>query len=174
MKSITLTILTMVLLPLNVLALGGHTGDTEPAKPIIEKRALTADEQAIQDVLNKYASAMEKRDVSIAEQAVIPGDFSTIESGYANWSWSDFKEHHLSAELDFFKDISYKIDLLSGEFQGDLGFCVYQFKTSGTVIKSGKQMSTAGLATCILEKTEQGWRIHHIHSSVPRPMTHGK
>ena len=32
------------------------------------------------------------------------------------------KKFHLSAELEHFTDISYKIDLLSGEFQGDLGF----------------------------------------------------
>lgn len=173
MKKISLLSIVVLLLPINAFALGGHTGDTEPAKPIIEQRPLTADEQTIQDVLNTYALAMEKRDISIAEQAVIPGDFSTIESGYANWSWDDFKKHHLSVELDFFKDISYKIELLSGEFQGDLGFCVYRFTTSGTVVKSGNKMTTSGLATCIMEKTEQGWRIHHIHSSVPRPMTHG-
>lgn len=149
-------------------AFGGHTGDTQPAKAIDSYRELTADEQQVLKLLQTYASAMEQRSVDLAEQAVIPGDFSTIESGYANWTWEDFKKYHLSVELQQFHDISYKIELLTGEFQGDMGFAIYRYTASGRMQADGPLMSITGLATAILENTDKGWRIHHIHSSTPR------
>ena len=63
--------------------------------PISEYRELTQAEQTIQAVLDNYSRAMEKKSVELMEQAVIPGDFSTIESGYPNWTWEDFRDNHL-------------------------------------------------------------------------------
>ena len=46
MKLYQLSVLLLILLfSQSVWSSGAHTGDLEPAKPIIEKRALTADEQ---------------------------------------------------------------------------------------------------------------------------------
>ena len=169
MKTLGMTlpvVLTVLLAPGPVLATGqDHTG-LAPREPIAEYRELTDDERSIQSLLDVYAQAMEARSVETAEQAVIPGDFSTIESGYANWTWEDFKQNHLSVELESFSDISYVVELIAGEFQGDLGFAIYQFTASGEM--NGQSMVTRGLATAILEKSQGQWRIHHIHSSTPR------
>ena len=149
-----------------VLATGEHHTDLPPRGPIKEVRELTEDEAKIQALLDVYALAMEKRSVDMAEQAVLAGDFSTIESGYPNWTWEDFRDNHLAVELDNFSDISYVIELIAGEFQGSMGFAIYQFTASGKL--NGQEMVTRGLATAILEQSDEAWRIHHIHSSTPR------
>ena len=139
-------------------AAGGHGHGGGAQGPITDTRELTKDEATIQAVLDKYAKAMEQKSVELMEQAVIPGDFSTIESGYPNWTWEDFRDNHLSKELEVFKDIDYTIELLLGEIQGDIGFAIYKYTAAGKLIgKDGKPdipMSVSGLATAILEKTD--------------------
>jgi hypothetical protein len=149
----------------------GHGVASGKAGPIEGYRELTPDETAIQAVLNTYAQAMEQKSVETMEQAIIPGDFSTIESGYPNWTWEDFRDNHLLIEMDTFTDVDYDIKLISGEFQGSLGFAVYQYTASGKIQE--KSVSISGLGTAILEQTDDGWRIHHLHTSAPRSQLEG-
>lgn len=146
---------------------GGHEHHSDASKgPITDYRELTPDEATIQEVLGTYARAMEQGSIEIMEQAVIPGDFSTIESGYPNWTWEDFRDNHLLAEFQMFTDVGYEINLLSGEFQQDLGFAIFSYTASGAF--QGQSSSISGLGTAILENTAEGWRIHHMHTSAPR------
>ena len=150
----------------------GHGGSTSgTAGPIVEYRELSAEEAIIQDVLDTYARAMEKKSVEVMEEAIIPGDFSTIESGYPNWTWEDFRDNHLLVEMDTFTDVNYEIQLISGEFSGSLGFAIYQYTASGKM--QDKAVSISGLGTAILEQTDDGWRIHHLHTSAPRTQLEG-
>jgi len=160
----TLLAITAITLSGNALAAGAH--DLDLTKSIQEQRELTATEQMVQEVLNIYAQAMEERSIEIMETAVIPGDFSTIESGYPNWTWESFRDSHLSAEFKMFTDSSYVIDLIVGETQGQLGFAVFRYTASGTA--QGRKVSISGLGTAVLEETPDGWRIHHLHTSAPR------
>ncbi len=165
--SIGLILIALSLPSLPALAAGDHTHSTDMTKgPISEYRALNEDEQAIQAVLDTYAAAMEQKSVTLMEQAVIPGDFSTIESGYPNWTWEDFRDNHLSVEMEQFTDVNYDMALILGEFQGSLGFAVYRYTASGKV--QGNAVSISGLGTAILEDTASGWRMHHLHTSAPR------
>ena len=147
----------------------GHGGAA--LGPISEYRELTQTEQTIQAVLDNYSRAMEQKSVELMEQAVIPGDFSTIESGYPNWTWEDFRDNHLLVEMDTFTDVDYTIELISGEFQGSLGFAIYRYTAAGKVQE--KTVSISGLGTAILENTDKGWRIHHLHTSAPRDQLEG-
>jgi len=160
-----------ILIAANSWAAGDHGHDGAAKGPISDYRELTADEAAIQGVLDKYATAMENKSVELMETAVIPGDFSTVESGYPNWTWEDFRDNHLLVEMDTFTDVNYDIKLITGEFQGSLGFGIYQYTASGKV--QGNPVSISGLGTAILEQTETGWRIHHLHTSAPRAQLEG-
>ncbi|MDP6436200.1 MAG: nuclear transport factor 2 family protein [Gammaproteobacteria bacterium] len=152
------------------LAAGEHTA--EPSKdPIADYREPTTDEATIQALLDLYGRGMEQKSVEIMEQAIMPDDFSTVESGYPNWTWEDFRDNHLLVEMDAFTDISYSLRLIGGELQGKLGFGVYRYTASGKM--QGKAISISGLGTAILEKTAEGWRIHHLHTSAPRTQLEG-
>lgn len=146
----------------------GHAHGGEPGRPIAEYRELNPDERVIQGVLDTYARAMAEKSVPTMERAVIPGDFSTIESGHPNWTWEDFRDNHLAVELENFGDISFENRLITGEFQGDLGFAIYEYTASGKM--GGKTISTSGLGTAILERGADGWRIHHLHTSTAKGM----
>ncbi|HJP03602.1 MAG: nuclear transport factor 2 family protein [Gammaproteobacteria bacterium] len=154
-------------------ALGaGEHAATDPGKgPISDYRELTANETTIQAVLDTYGRAMEQKSVEIMEQAIIPNDFSTVESGYPNWTWEDFRDNHLLLEMDAFTDISYSLQLISGELQDSLGFGVYRYTASGKM--QGQAASISGLGTAILELTDAGWRIQHLHTSAPRQQLEG-
>jgi hypothetical protein len=154
-----------LLFSLNVLAAGDHAHN-DLSKAIKDYRELTPMEQTVQAVLDTYAQAMEEKSVVLMEQAVIVGDFSTIESGYPNWTWEDFRDNHLAAEMQTFGDVDYRIDLISGETQDSLGFAVFRYTAAGTA--HGKTVSISGLGTAVIEATPDGWRIHHLHTSAPR------
>ncbi|MGI9290636.1 MAG: YybH family protein [Gammaproteobacteria bacterium] len=161
----TLFILLSLLLPLTSFAVGKHS-DIDMTQVIKDYRELNETEQAVQSVLDTYARAMEEKSIEVMEQAVIVGDFSTIESGYANWTWEDFRDNHLAVEIETFGDVDYQIDLVVGETQGSLGFALFKYTASGKV--HGKTVSISGLGTAVLEETDDGWRIHHLHTSAPR------
>jgi hypothetical protein len=159
-------ILLAALMPGLLLASGAsHTG-LAPQEPIKNLRALTSEEQEIQDLLDLYGEALEEKSLEKAERAVLPGDFIIIESGYPNWEWEDYRDNHLLVEMEDFSDIDYQIDLITGEFQGTLGFAIYSYTASGKF--RGTPTSISGFATAILELSNGEWRIHHIHSSAPR------
>ena len=165
-KTTTIALLALTL-PGMALAAGGHAHDEDLSKgPISSYRALTDDETTIQAVLDTYGRAMEEKSVEIMEQAVIPGDFSTIESGYPNWTWEDFRDNHLAVEMEQFTDVNYDMGLILGEFQGELGFAVFNYTASGKV--AGNPVSISGLGTAILELDDGQWRLHHLHTSAPR------
>jgi len=161
-------ICTLLLGPGSAIARGPHGNQDSSQGPIASYRALTADEQTIQTLLDGYAKAMEEKSVAVMEQVVIPGDFSTIESGYPNWTWEDFRDNHLLVEMDTFTDVDYTSKLISGELQDTLGFAIYQYTASGKMKGKTETVSISGLGTAILEKTSNGWRIHHLHTSAPR------
>lgn len=152
----------------SAIARGPHGNQDSGQGPIASYRALTADEQTMQTLLDGYAKAMEEKSVALMEQVVIPGDFSTIESGYPNWTWEDFRDNHLLIEMDTFTDVDYTIQLIGGELQDTLGFAIYQYTASGKMKGKSEAISISGLGTAILEKTGNGWRIHHLHTSAPR------
>lgn len=165
-KSIT-TMLATLILPGRALAAGDHAHDEDLSKgPISSYRDLTADEATIQAVLDTYGRAMELRSIETMEQAVIPGNFSTIESGYPNWTWEDFRDNHLAVEMAQFTDVDYDMGLILGEFQGELGFAIFKYTASGKA--GGNPVSISGLGTAILELDEGKWRMHHLHTSAPR------
>ena len=159
--------------PVFAYAAGEHGQSNAMQGPISDYRPLTTDEETIQSVLDTYARAMEQKSVAIMEQAIVPGDFSTIESGYANWTWEDFRDNHLLVEMDTFTDVKYIIKLISGELRETLGFAIYQYTASGKMQGKPDIVSISGLGTAILEKTGNGWRIHHLHTSAPRAQLEG-
>ncbi|MBT8421932.1 MAG: nuclear transport factor 2 family protein, partial [Gammaproteobacteria bacterium] len=150
-----------------ILAAGDHAHDEDLSKGEISSyRELTPTEATIQAVLDTYGQAMEQGSVEIMEQAVIPGDFSTIESGYPNWSWEDFRDNHFAVEVQQFSDVDYDMGLILGEFQGDLGFAIFRYTASGKV--GNNPVSISGLGTAILELDDGQWKMHHLHTSAPR------
>lgn len=152
--------------PSMLLASGAsHTG-LAPKEPIKNTRALTDDEQTVQDLLTLYAEAFEEKSFEKAELAVIPGDFTIIESGYPNWEWDDFRDNHFLAEMKDFTDIDYQIDLIAGELNGDSGFAIYQYTARGKF--RGTPTGISGFGTAIIERYNGEWRLHHMHTSAPR------
>jgi hypothetical protein len=162
---VSLSAILLLIPGMAAIAAGDHAHN-DMSKAIAEYRELTTTEQMVQEVMDTYARAMTEGSIEIMEDAIIPGDFSTIESGYPNWTWEDFRDTHLAAEFKVFDDASYDIDLLVGETQGSLGFAVFRYTAAGKV--QDAEISISGLGTAILEETDAGWRIHHMHTSAPR------
>ncbi len=129
--------------------------------------AQTKDIKAVTDVLNREAAAVEKGDLATLDKLWVNDSSVTVfESGYANYGWDDYRNHHLAPELKEFKNTKYAFSDLRIKTSGSLAFATLKYTISGD--DNGKHFEGSGLATAVLEKGEGKWRIVHWHSSAPR------
>ncbi len=129
------------------------------------------DEAAVRDALMKSALSFEKNDIAMATQ-VWASDESLIifESGYANYGWVDYRDHHLVPEMGEMKNTKYAFSDMKIHLAGNTAWATLKYTISADVMDNGKSrhVDGGGLGTAVLEKRDGQWRIVHWHSSAPR------
>jgi ketosteroid isomerase-like protein len=85
------------------------------------------------------------------------------ESGGAEQSRDEYASHHLGADCEFSKATTRKIVDQQIDRASDLALVLTRTETNGRF--RGKELDLAGTETMLLRKTEDGWRIVHIHWS---------
>ena len=91
---------------------------------------------------------------------------TVFESGYANFGWDDYRNHHLAPELKEFKDTKYTLSDIKAKVEGKTAWATFSYTISGSA--NGKPFESGGLGTVVLEKRGGEWRIVHWHSSARR------
>ena len=133
--------------------------------------AAQTDEAAVRDVLLKSASSFANNDIGEAAKVWANDESLTIfESGHANYGWADYRDHHLVPEMGEMKNTKYEFSDMKIHQAGSTAWVTTKYTIAADVIDKGKSrhIDGAGLATAILEKRADGWRIVHWHSSAPR------
>ncbi|MCI0693922.1 nuclear transport factor 2 family protein [candidate division KSB1 bacterium] len=119
---------------------------------------------AVTEILNKYAAAVQSKNLSEVEKYVVATDaFSMFEGGHINWGWIDYRDNHLGPELKEFKEIQYSFSDIKTRVSGDMAYAT--FKSHIAVKMELREVEGESLATAILMKTADGWKIQHIHTS---------
>ena len=122
------------------------------------------DEETVRSVLKLYNSAVEKLDVTGTEK-LFTADSKIYESGGSEGSYAHYMEHHLAPELKEFKSFNfsdYKVDVtVSDEYAFSTETYIYTL----VLAKDGKEIKSKGVATSVLKKTTEGWKILSTHSS---------
>ena len=119
---------------------------------------------AVTETLNKYAAAVQSKNLSEVEKYVVATEaFSMFEGSYINWGWVDYRDNHLGPELKEFKEILYGFSDIKPHVSGAMAYAT--FKSHIAVIMESREVEGESLATAIPMKTANGWKIQHMHTS---------
>lgn len=85
------------------------------------------------------------------------------ESGHVERSREEYAKGHLGSDMEFSKQMTRKVLKHSEQVMGNVAVVLDETETSGTY--KGKQITSAGVETAVLEKRGDGWIITHVHWS---------
>lgn len=124
-------------------------------------------EPAVQQVLARYAAALEKGELSAIEKLWAQDETLTVfENGYANYGWADYRDHHLGPELGEMKNTKFVISDVRVKAADKTAWATFKYSIAADLKE--RHVEGAGLGTAVLELRSDGWRIVHWHTSSPR------
>ncbi len=119
---------------------------------------------AVTETLNKYAAAVQNKNLAEVEKYVVATEaFTMFEGGHINWGWVDYRDNHLGPELKEFKSIQYNFMDIKPHVSGDMAYATLKYHIA--VKMAERDVEGEGLATAILVKTPNGWKVQHMHTS---------
>ena len=124
----------------------------------------TGEEAAVKNVLNSYKQAIEKLDTTGVVNLFIK-ESKIFEQASDEGTIGYYLEHHLGPELKEFKSFTfsnYKVDIT---LAGDYAFSTETYIYTIVLPKDSKEIKSQGVATSVLKKTKDGWKIVQTHSS---------
>ena len=122
------------------------------------------DTEAVKQVLNRYKTGIEKLD-TIGLSSLFVRDSKVYEQAKDEGTVEQYLQHHLGPELKAFKSFSfsdYKVDVI---LAGDYSFTTETYMYTIVLAKDDSIIKSQGVATSILKKTRDGWKIALTHSS---------
>lgn len=126
------------------------------------------DVTAVKDVLQSYSQAVEKLDGSLATPLFAP-DAHIFEQGGDEGTWPTYLKDHLGPEFAEFSSFTFADYQSSATIEGDLAIAAETYRYRLVVKASGEKVERLGLATSVLRRTPEGWKIVQYHSSSRKP-----
>jgi ketosteroid isomerase-like protein len=129
------------------------------------------DEAMVRTALQQNAEGFARNDLKMVSQVWADDESVTVfESGYANYGWADYRDHHLVPEMAEMKNTKYTLLDFKVKTSGNTAWATFKYTISADVKENGKDrhVDGAGLGTAVLEKRGDRWLIVHWHSSAPR------
>ncbi len=118
----------------------------------------------VETTLRSYAAAVESKSMAEIEKYVVTGEqFSMFEGSHINWGWADYSDHHLAPELKEFLELQYSFENIKPHIAGNLAYATLRYRIH--VKMTEREATGEGLATVILVKQDDGWKIQHMHTS---------
>jgi len=145
-------------------ALGGPVEESAgPGQPP-ERSTWSAQESALIRTLEAYHAALTGGDVSAIEALVVADErFVMLEGRHSNWGWQDYRDHHLAGELDDLGKVRFRLSFYRVRVDAALGYATFQYEV---LPRDGPEMDFGkGFATAVLDLTDAGWKIRHLHTS---------
>jgi len=128
------------------------------------------DEDAVKAVLKSYKDKLEKLD-TMGVSALFTSGAKVYEGGNDEGSIQNYLSHHLAPELKQFKSFTfgdYRIDV---KVSGNYAYVTETYTYTIVMAKDDSQSKSKGVATSVLKKTKDGWKIEMSHSSFRRLKT---
>lgn len=126
--------------------------------------AQSSDKEAVKAVLNSYKKAIEKLDTTGVVSLFVK-DSKVFEQAKDEGTIGNYLGHHLGPELKEFKSFlfsDYKVDVTVVD---EYAFSTETYLYTITLAKDGKEVKSQGVATSVLRKSKDGWKIVQTHSS---------
>ena len=138
------------------------------AAPVAAERAsLSADESVVRAVLARFKYAIERLDATGTE-ALFTEDSAVFETGGVEGTYKEYLAHHLGPELAAFRAFAFSDYTVAVRVEGDLALATetYNYRIEP---KTGEIATRKGVATSVLTRTADGWKILVMHNSARKP-----
>lgn len=160
MRTMRIAVSAMLLLAVTVTA---H----EPQKNTAATSAAVTSNDPVAAVLLRNAQGFETGDLAMLDTLWANDEGVTVfESGYANYGWVDYRDHHLKPEIDEMKNVKYQLTDIKTRVSGNTTWATFKYALSADLKE--RHVDAAGLGTAVLEKRGKDWKIVHWHTSAPR------
>ena len=120
--------------------------------------------EAVKQVLNRYKTGIEKLD-TIGLSSLFVRDSKVYEQAKDEGTIEQYLQHHLGPELKAFKSFSFSDYQVNVILAGDYSFATETYMYTIILAKDDSIIKSQGVATSILKKTPDGWKIALTHSS---------
>ena len=124
----------------------------------------SADGTAIRAVLTAYKDGLEKLDVAYAAK-LFAEDSQVFESGGVEGNFAHYLEHHIGPELAEFKEFTFRDYTVDVRLDAPFAFTTETYVYRIVLKVDGRVVERQGVATSVLKKTSDGWKIIQTHSS---------
>lgn len=126
-----------------------------------------ADTKAVEAVLSEYKTAIEKLDATGTEHLFVT-DSQISETGGSEGTYTTYLSHHLGPELAAFKSFKFSDYKISVRFEGPVALATesYRYRIEP---KAGVVAERLGVATSVLRRVGNSWKIISMHNSGRKP-----
>lgn len=139
----------------------------EPQKKAPATTTATNPNDPVAAVLVRNAQGFETGDLATLDTLwANDNDVTVFENGYANYGWSDYRDHHLKPEIEEMKNVKYQLSDIKTKVSGNTAWATFKYTISADLKE--RHVDGAGLGTAVLEKRGDDWKIVHWHTSAPR------
>jgi ketosteroid isomerase-like protein len=118
------------------------------------------------EVVTEFYRAMSSGDLAKVNELLSP-EITIYESGYVERSRAEYAAHHLPEDIVFAKASSRKVTQHTERKDGNFSFILEETETKAKI--KGKNVTILGTETTVLQKTDEQWRIVHLHWSSRKP-----
>ena len=120
-----------------------------------------------ESTLEAYRSGIESLDDTNMPR-LFTDDALVFENGKAEGSFSNYLAHHLSPELKEFESFTFNNETIDISVIGETAIA-WETYTYTIVLKDGRITARQGVATAVLVKRDESWKIAQYHSSSRTP-----
>ena len=120
------------------------------------------------DIARSYFEAMDRKDLDAAE-ALFAKKSSVFESGGDEGDWAHYRDHHIGAELDAINRFETTLGKPEEEISADgaMAFVAWPIEYHIS-LRDDREIDSRGTVTFVLVRSDDGFRIRHLHWSSRR------
>ena len=122
------------------------------------------DREAVVKILNTYKTKIEKLDTTGVGSLFLPGA-RVFEGGKDEGGIKGYLDHHLAPELKHFKSFTYSDYLVDVKLHGNYAYTIETYVYTIVLAKDSSEIKSRGVATSVLRKIKNGWKIEMTHGS---------
>ena len=127
----------------------------------------TTETAEVQALIGKYAKSIGTADVNLAAQIwLAEDDVSFIHPRGHERGWEEVKTNFYQKTMGArFSERRLKVRDVVVQVYGDTAWAVFYWEFAAKMRSDGSAINSKGRETQALRKTDQGWRIVHVHYS---------
>ncbi len=144
-----------------------HKSKLEETKVVVASSSVGIDKSSATSVVDGFQAALKLGDKALVESLMAPGVI-IAEGGNAEWSFAEYRDHHMEADMEQTgsSDVVVERTVHRREIieNGDSATVITHSQLDGDM-GGGKEFHYRMMETMVVARTNDEWRISHIHWS---------